>query len=266
MFNIKIKLDEFILALYCFAGNYTKEHMEFVGIKWSSRTYADWCSYFRQICTFEYKGFTKMMRGPIVCIDESAFRKNPCSGNKSQRNHSAAHYLLPKWVFGIYSVKERIFRMKFVQDRSKKSLLPLIVEWVEEGTEIWSDKWKSYTTIKEGIDMVEEMVDYDHESKDDMELEKDNEKRYITYYYKHRTVNHSDKGNPFIQDGVCTNSIKRMWGRVKSVLKRHQGIPSHLLQSHLDEFLFRWNCTNGTTNDVFEKLLKGVEKHWPAEW
>ena len=51
--------------------------------------------------------------------------------------------------------------MKFIKDRSEQSILPLIVEWVGEGVEIWSDKWKAYHSIKDGIKFMEEVKDED---------------------------------------------------------------------------------------------------------
>ena len=88
-----------------------------------------------------------------------------------------------------------------------------------------------------------------------------------TYYYKHRMINHSDKHHPFKNDnGICTNAIEGMWGDVKRVLKARNGIRKEYLQSHLDEYLFRFNMTDGTPNDVFIKLLNGIAHHWPAKW
>ena len=133
---------------------------------------------FRQICIEEYGKFIKKMKGPIV-MDESLFSKK-YSGNKSMVKYSSCHYQKKKWVFGIYSPQEKILRMKFVMDRSEKSLLPLIVEWVEEGVEIWSNKWKAYHSIKDGIKFMEEVKDENGKYSGKM-VEK-------TYHYTHKMV------------------------------------------------------------------------------
>ena len=161
--------------------------------------------------------------------------------------------------FCIYSPEEKILRMKFVEDRSENSLLHLIVEWVEEGVEIWSDKWKVYHSIKDGIKFMEEIKDENGKYSGKM-VEK-------IYHYTHKMVNHSDPDHPYKSiDGICTNAVEEIWCVVKRTFKQYNGIPQKFLQSHLDEYLYRFNLTNGEPNDVFMKLLTGISNNWPAKW
>ena len=80
-------------------------------------------------------------------------------------------------------------------------------------------------------------------------------------------VNHSDPHHPYKNlEGICTNAIEGIWGEVKRTLKIHNGIPENFLESHLNEFLFRFNLTNGDVNDVFWKLISGIANNWKPQW
>ena len=89
------------------------------------------------------------------------------------------------WVFGgveINTEERRIFLVNVENDRSRKSLLPLMDYYIAPGTEIWSDCWGAYKRVETLIQCDPPM--------------------------KHGTVNHSKEFKS--AEGVHTNHIEGM--------------------------------------------------------
>lgn len=136
------------------------------------------------------------------------------------------------WIFGMvechknddgsYSSGEiRLFK---VDRRDAATLLPLIRNNVQRGSMIWSDEWAAYRAI----------------GRDDDGL-------------LHNTVNHSQR---FITDtGVHTQNIERSWSSLKlKILKNMKGTSVGLLESHLDEFMWRSRGPSGIYQ-IFERVI-----------
>ncbi|GFX63703.1 putative transposase-like protein, partial [Trichonephila clavipes] len=73
--------------------------------------------------------------GEVVKVDDSKFGK---------RKYHRGHYVEGQWVFG---GDERDPRKQFlvaVHNRTKQTLMEIIMEWIEPGTTIISDCWKGY--------------------------------------------------------------------------------------------------------------------------
>lgn len=76
--------------------------------------------------------------GKSVQIDESKIGK--CKYHRGHRVDS-------QWVFGGIEGESRKCFMLPVDDRSEVTLSPIIRQWIEPGTLIVSDCWKSYTNL-----------------------------------------------------------------------------------------------------------------------
>nr|KAI8751340.1 hypothetical protein BgiMline_015871 [Biomphalaria glabrata] len=80
--------------------------------------------------------------------------------------------------------------------------------------------------------------------------------------YQHNVVNHSTN---FVDPatGATTNHVERMWKSMKQKLKRMSGTSDDLLQSHIDEFL--WRQRRGKTgNDAFNNILEDISSFYPV--
>ena len=55
------------------------------------------------------------------------------------------------WVFGMAWHHDGIteLRLLVVPKRDKRTLLPLIIKHIIPGTEIWSDEWKAYESLRQ---------------------------------------------------------------------------------------------------------------------
>ena len=92
-----------------------------------------------------------------------------------------------------------------VEDRSEKTLIPLVQKWILPGTIITSDCWKGYINLEK-------------------------------YGYVHKTVNHSKE---FVdEDGDNTNKIEGHW-RVKANLSTHGRRKNHY-STYFAEFMWRY--------------------------
>jgi transposase len=141
----------------------------------------------------------------VVQVDETLIAKAKVSRNRSARPVSE------QWVFGAYDPAKKIGWMQLVEDRSAKTLLPIIQEWCAPGTIVVSDGWKAYNDLQ-------------------------------NIGYKHQVVIHADCFvDPVTK--VHTNNVENYWQRCKRKLKRMYGTSRELLPTYLDEFM--WDERNG---------------------
>uniref|UniRef100_A0A914D9W5 ISXO2-like transposase domain-containing protein n=1 Tax=Acrobeloides nanus TaxID=290746 RepID=A0A914D9W5_9BILA len=166
------------------------------------RTAVDWASYSREVLLCIMIDGKEKLGGPdkIVEIDESKFGK---------RKYYRGHYVEGMWVFGGYERGSgRIFMIP-VEFRNADTLIPIIKEWIEDGTTIISDFWKAYNCLEnEG--------------------------------FKHLKVNHSQHfKDP--DSGAHTNSIESSWRAAKSVMSSAGRKKAHI-PGNLAKYMFFKRC------------------------
>ena len=109
-----------------------------------------------------------------------------------------------------------------VEDRSEATLLPIIKDWIEPGTLIVSDCWKSYHNLDK-------------------------------HGYSHQTVNHSEE---FVnEDGYHTNKMEGHWRHMKVTFPVF-GTRKDKYSSYLAEFI--WRHVN-KDKDLFATFLNDVK-------
>ncbi|CAF0955135.1 unnamed protein product [Brachionus calyciflorus] len=170
----------------------------------------------RQISTLslDKKNLKLGGRGRIVEIDESMYAKVKHWVGKDLSRERI-------WVFGLVEscskdcdVDDSKCYLEIVKNREADTLLQIIYEKCLDGTTIYSDCWSSYNKIN------------------------------CFKNFKHRTVNHSVN---FIDpsSGVYTNRIESIWNICKSKFKEMRGCSRGMIQSYIDEFVWKFNnkCT-----------------------
>ena len=190
-------------------------------VKVSHPSVVFWFQKLREICA------DSLRKDPIslgesanatIEIDESLFGKR----NKYHRGTGRQD----TWVFGMVEKGTRKAIFRVVEKRNRETLLPLILENVQEGTTIRSDCWGAYSTLeKEG--------------------------------YLHKTVNHSQTFKA--PDGTSTNEIEGIWGLIKLKIKERKGILHEKIPLLLDEYSYRYRYGSGN-GDVYWKLLHDISK------
>lgn len=110
-----------------------------------------------------------------------------------------------------------------VPNRNKETLLPIILNTVEQDSTIMTDEYTAYKDLK--------------------------------HTHNHFTVNHSAK--EYVNKMAHTNGIENFWSHLKrGVDGIYHWVSKEHLQSYVDEFIFRFNIRNASTNDKFDFSLK----------
>ncbi len=173
-------------------------------------------NFFRQICGAYLEENSIRLGGvsQIVEIDES------CCSHKV-KHHRGRGPLESVWVFGIIqrnSNTRGIGYLEIVKKRDAGTLLPIIENIVVPGTTIHSDEWKAYNRIQ---DMG----------------------------YVHRTVCHKCYFcDP--ETRVHINGIESYWNKCQSAIKTMRGCRRSMLQSYLNEFMWRDRFDNSAFDNL----------------
>ncbi len=124
-------------------------------------------------------------------------------------------------VFGMKHIGGDI-HTRVMPDTKATTLKPIINEMMQDGSIVITDEWLGYSGLSEN--------------------------------FKHVVINHRE--NEYVRGGFTTNNVENFW----SLLKRgiygiyHQVSPKHL-DKYCDEFAFRFNARNASTNDKFDFSL-----------
>lgn len=150
-----------------------------------------------------------------------------------------SHGRLPaenKIIFGIFCRTTKNVLLFSVLDKKKETLLPLIIEYVDQGAEIFSDKFSTYVT-RNGKSHIEEFG-YDH-------------------YYINHSVQFVDPVQPFIH----TNGIERTWRSLKaSISHSKRNVPQDKIQTYLDSFQFHRFFSKDSLHDALIQMIVALNK------
>jgi len=124
-------------------------------------------------------------------------------------------------VFGMVEEGGKVI-MKKVEDRKRKTLLPIIEKYVDKGTHITTDELRTYSNLSDNG-------------------------------YTHSTVNHLQE-EYVNKDGKHTNTIEGVWSILKrSISSTHVWVSDTHLPKYIDEFEFRYN--NRLADDPMFKII-----------
>jgi len=151
--------------------------------------------------------------GCVVEIDESKFGKRKFNRGKGVDG---------VWVFGGIERDSHPPRCFFVtvNDRSADTLIPIIKRWILPGTTIYSDCWRSYSTL-------------------------------VSEGYVHATVNHSVEFKS--ESGTHTNNIESRWNAVKRSLPRF-GTRKDFYNSYFAEYCICRKFLDGASDKFLQFL------------
>ena len=211
---------QLIVKIIYFWSHRYPNHIVLHETRLNERTVVDFFNFCREVCSVVLEEQSEPIGGPgkVVEIDESKFGK---------RKYNRGKRVDGVWVFGGIERDSETPKCFFtvVEDRSAKTLIPLIKRWILPGTTILSDCWKAYSSLcDEG--------------------------------YVHETVNHSVE---FVTDrGHHTNTIESTWNALKKSLPRY-GTSKNLYNSYFAEYCMRRKFLNNS-RDKFIEFLKLVAR------
>ena len=117
------------------------------------------------------------------------------------------------WVFGILSMESSPARgyYKVVERRDRATLLPIIAECLQPGSEVHTDDWGAYQNLEQHLP---------------------------NHVAQHRVVVHAAN---FVDPntGIHTQEVESSWANLKEGVKRRKGVCKDDLQSYLDDRMWR---------------------------
>ena len=129
-------------------------------------------------------------------------------------------------VFGMVQEGGKVI-MKKVEDRKRKTLLPIIEKYVDKGTHITTDELPSYKVLG-------------------------------AKGYTHSKVNHN-KEEYVNEDGKHTNTIEGVWSLLKrAISSTHVWVSDTHLPKYLNEFEFRYNHREKSAPPMFNTILSNL--------
>ena len=125
----------------------------------------------------------------------------------SRRKYNQRRIVPEQWIFGGYDPATKEGLLLPVPRQNAATLMPLIIQRVRPGTEIWSNMWGIYNGI-------------------------------AAQGFQHNVVNHQYN---FVDPNTgVTNHVEAMWQRAKAKFKSMFGPTNHdMIPDHLTEFM--WN-------------------------
>lgn len=125
-------------------------------------------------------------------------------------------------VFGMVQRGGKVIAVK-CEKTDGATLLPLIGQFIAEGSNVYTDELNSYN----GIDETK---------------------------YTHKVVNHGRK--EYVKGGDFTNTIEGFWGTLKRMIEGiYHSISSKYLQRYVDEAVYRYNCRKMKGCDCFRNMF-----------
>lgn len=179
------------------------------------RSIRDWYNNFRNVMSHAllkhpvvFGGETDVFQdtAEVIIASGEAEIDETITGKKAKggRGTSCQKFL----VFGIVERKGTKCVLYTVENQRQNSLIPIIKKHISTSATIYHDGLTTYSHLERHG------------------------------YNNHRTVNHNTE---FVtEDGVHTNTVEGMWGRLKQKIAKMHGLKGKAaLQAHLDEFSYR---------------------------
>ena len=224
----KLKLQILLLIVYYFCtGVQAKQCAIHLKGYAERKSVMQWYTYCREICSLYLltDGNIRLGgQGRVVQIDETFIR-----GKLKYERGDRKKRTKPSIIFGLIDTTSKQCLVRLVPDRTRDTLLPIIVRYVHLGTTIFSDEARMYFTLNQ-------------------------------HGYVHKTVKHKEEYKAI--DGTHTNSIENLWTHLKSKGKKMFGFTSKNFPLHLDEFVYKFNKKD--TPDMFETFTSDIAQYYPV--
>lgn len=215
----KLLVDEILFFIYYWAYEECSFKKIKRELKWQSEAITNWKSYLREVCSLKLQDENEMLGGEGHVVQID-------ESLFVRRKYNVGRVPRQQWVFGGIDTTTKAVFLVCVEQRNADTLLPIIQERILPGTTIVSDLWAAYNTISH--------LGYDH-----------------------LTVNHSIN---FVDPITFANTqrVENMWMRAKRRNKRECGTSSVLLESYLQEFM--WREKYGDL--FFENIINDIKTYY----
>ncbi|CAO4360468.1 unnamed protein product [Caenorhabditis nigoni] len=185
----------------------------------SHSTVVDWCNMIRELCTKIVSGYGAIGgEGKVVELDETAIHV--------KKYNRGAQVSPTVWILGGCERGTRNVFATIVENRSARTMVPIIRRNVLPESTLVTDMWKSYNSLG-------------------------------NYFKRHESLNHSVEFAKRAADGfhIHTNTVEGSWTRLKAPLKRGHGTSDEHLPGYIDEHVCREREGDGFLRKLLETLV-----------
>ncbi|KFD63846.1 hypothetical protein M514_23994, partial [Trichuris suis] len=222
--GLKLDFRTAVLFIYSWSNDYcsTKFCSKELGL--STNCSVSWKRLLREVAAESLLSNPLVIGGPncTVDVDETLYAKSKFHRGRRE----------PKqWVVfgGVCRETGESFLVP-VANRSSRTLIPLIRQYIRPGTTVMTDCWAGYRSL----------------SRED---------------YTHLRVNHSINFVHPDDPEVHTQTVESLWAQVKRSNKLRCGTRRSELDSYLCEFM--WRRRLRPNEDPFDKILGDIARNWP---
>jgi len=210
----------------------TLQHLEdhFSGNVFNKNTICHYFDLFDEIALnyYEMKQNTTIFSGEIEIDESYLFKIKKTKAFRRRYGPSSC------WLFGILHRETRDFLIIPVLRRDEKTLTPLILKHVAIGSTIFSDSFSTYVNNRSDP----------------------KESKLEPYGYYHQWVNHQIEFVAADFPHMHTNTIERLWGKIKTDFRKKNIKKINLY--HIARFYF--NCTLNR-NQQLDILMKEIRQN-----
>ena len=204
-----------------------KRCAEAAGIDYKKSS-VDWANFIRDLFKqYVFEHYSTIKLAGEVEVDESLF-------GRKVKYHRGEKVGKDVWVMGLVERANNKILVFPVEDRSEDTLLPIILNFVRQGSSIYSDGWSAYINLNE-------------------------------HGFYHFTVLHKEtfkKTYVDTQTGepveVHTNTIEGAWAHFKLHFKKIFGTKVTNFEAHLAEIVWRNHHSKHNVFEAFFDLLKSI--------
>ena len=221
----KLPLSTHLSILYVFAqGLSLVECTRFLEGRCSQKTLIDWLNFYRDVCT------TYLANNPVTFSRNCTIHVDETFIGGKRKYRRGCQLDDPRWLFGLVCRYHHKIHMEFLEDQSHPSIIPIISAHVQRGATIHSDGANVYKCLGN--------MGYVH--------------RFVVH--QHHYVNPGT--------GIHSNHIENVWSNLKTHLKRIRGSQGEMLDSHIDEYIYRYNRRN--EGKMFYLLVADIARYYPV--
>lgn len=179
----------------------------------------------KQVRSMLGEDFDKM-NGEVE-VDESYFGGEEKNKHASKRtaNNQGRSTKTKTAVFGMVQRGGKL-EVRKVANSKRKTIMPIVAENIEKGTQVYSDEFNVYNALPE-------------------------------MGYEHEAVSHAEK--IYVKGNAHTNNIEGFWSQSKNGIRGvYHAVSAKYLQNYLDEYAFRYNHRDDIT-PMFLTFLSRVK-------
>lgn len=221
----KIPLQQWFLAIYLFSFNKKGISSYQLAKDLNISQKSAWLMLSKLRYAVSDPSFIEAMTGDIEVDETFVGGKNKNRHWDKKVEHSQGRSFKEKVpVFGMFNRETKKINCVVVPDTSKGSLHPVIYSMISKGSTIISDEWLGYNNLNK--------------------------------HYSREIVNHKIK-EYVNENGATTNRVENCWTHLKRMwVSTYSGrITKKHLQKYANEFAFRRNHNDESTNNTFNLLL-----------